>query len=69
VSTPAAVTGSPSDPEFRRRRAAQGAAARHSLDAYINSIVRRAPELTPAQLDKLRGLLPPAGEPQPDEGA
>lgn len=35
----------------------KGAAARHSLDTYINSIVRRAPELTVEQIEKLRPLL------------
>lgn len=35
----------------------KAAAARHSLDTYINSIVRRAPELTPEQIDKLRPIL------------
>lgn len=38
-------------------RGKKAAAARHSLDSYINSIVRRAPELTPEQLAKLRPLL------------
>lgn len=34
---------------------------RHSLDTYINSIVDRAPELTPEQLDKIALLLRPTG--------
>jgi hypothetical protein len=50
-------------------QARQAAKARHSLDTYISSIVRRAPELTPAQVDKLRALLPPAVEPQPQDAA
>lgn len=38
------------------------AARRHGLDTYIKSIVARADELTPDDLEKLRGLLPPADE-------
>ncbi|HEY3516625.1 MAG TPA: hypothetical protein VGL98_06215 [Gammaproteobacteria bacterium] len=45
------------DEQFRKDRAKKGAAARHSLDAYINSIVRRARELTPEQIDKLRPIF------------
>jgi hypothetical protein len=37
---------------------------RHSLDTYINSIVARAPELTPEQRDRLAVLLRPG----PDSG-
>jgi hypothetical protein len=33
---------------------------RHSLDTYIASIVRRAPELTAAQRDRLATILAPA---------
>ncbi|WP_157442073.1 hypothetical protein [Actinoplanes awajinensis] len=50
----AAKTLSPEQLSDRGRKAA---AARHSLDAYIDSIVRRAPELTPEQVEKLRPLL------------
>lgn len=44
-------------PEWRRERARKGAAARHSLDTYVNAIVKRAPELTPEQVAKLRPIL------------
>jgi hypothetical protein len=44
-------------PEQLTEAGKKAAAARHSLDTYINSIVRRAPELTAAQIDKLRPLL------------
>jgi hypothetical protein len=53
------VTETPSaaDPEYRHKRARKAAAARHSVDAYIRSIVARAPELTPAQRDRLAVVL------------
>jgi hypothetical protein len=53
------VTEKPSaaDPEYRHKRARKAAAARHSVDAYIRSIVARAPELTPAQRDRLAVVL------------
>jgi len=44
-------------PAWRKERARKGAAARHSLDTYINTLVRRAPELTPDQIAKLRPIL------------
>lgn len=52
----AAATSTLTDEQVteNKRKAAR---ARHSLDTYINSIVRRAPELTAEQLDKLRPLL------------
>lgn len=45
------------DPEFRAQRARKAAAARHSLDTYINAIVARAPELTAEQVETLRPIL------------
>lgn len=44
-------------PEQLSDRARRAAAARHSLDSYIDSIVRRAPELTDEQIAKLRPIL------------
>lgn len=41
----------------QREQREKAAARRHSLDTYIDSIVRRAPELTPEQVAKLRPLL------------
>ena len=53
------TTNKPSaaDPEFRHERARKAAAARHSIDTYITSIVDRAPELTAEQRDRLALLL------------
>jgi hypothetical protein len=48
-----ALTGSTSDPEFRRRRAALAARTRASLDHHIKKVVDAAPELTPDQRDRL----------------
>ena len=45
------------DPAYRRARAKKAAERRHSLDTYIKSIVDRAPELTPEQIDRLTALL------------
>lgn len=45
--------------EERNAEMSKRAKSRHSLDAYIASIVRRAPELTPAQIQRLRDVLPP----------
>lgn len=44
-------------------RARALAQRRHSLDAYIKSIVDRAPELTPEQCDKLTAVLRPSPDP------
>lgn len=44
-------------PEELSAAGRKAAAARHSIDTYIDSIVRRAPELTPEQVAKLRPLL------------
>jgi len=49
--------GKQADPEFRRARARKAALARHSTDALIDSIVAKAPELTPEQVAKLRPLV------------
>jgi len=43
----------------RNAEMSRRAKARHSLDAYIRSIVRRAPDLTPDQVQRLRDALPP----------
>jgi hypothetical protein len=50
-------TGKNADPEFRKERARKSSAARHSPDALIRTLVRRAPELTPANRAQLRALL------------
>lgn len=50
------LTGSNADPEYRSKRARQAAFARHSLDTYIDSIERRADELTDAQALRLRKI-------------
>lgn len=44
-------------PEQLSERARKAAAARHSLDTYVKTIVARAPELSPAQLDQLAGIF------------
>jgi len=62
---PAEVRGSSADPEFRHERAVKAAAARHSLDARIEALVRSAPALTAEQAAKLRALLPAPGDQQP----
>jgi hypothetical protein len=53
------VTEKPSaaDPEYRHKRARKAAAARHSVDAYIRSIVARAPELSDEQRSRLAAIL------------
>ena len=50
------------DLKERRKIARRAGKARHSTDVYIKALVDRAPELTPAQRDKLATLLRPAGE-------
>jgi hypothetical protein len=47
------------NPRVARERAAMGGRASHTLDAYITRVVNRAPELTPAQRDRLATLLRP----------
>jgi hypothetical protein len=64
MSTVTAERPTAADPAYRRARAKKAAQRRHSLDIYIKSIVERAPELTPAQRDKLVTLLRPG----PDSG-
>lgn len=51
------ITGSASDPEFRRERARLASQAAHSTDSLIDRLVRRAPRLTASQADRLRPLL------------
>lgn len=51
------MPGKLADPRFRKERARKAGAASQTLDARIDSIVRRAPELTEAQKDRLRALL------------
>jgi len=61
----APLRGTITDPEFRQKRARAGGYARNSIDTYIRSLVARAPELTPEQIDRLRALLPSsAAEPE-----
>jgi hypothetical protein len=54
-----ALTGSITDPDFRRRRAAHAARARTTVDHYIDKLVDEAPPLTPQQRDRLATLLRP----------
>jgi hypothetical protein len=44
-------------PEQRRERARNAGRAGHTLDAYVQRVVDRAPELTPEQRDRLALLL------------
>jgi hypothetical protein len=69
VHPPGGITMAAANPVRRHEAARQAANARHSLDTYISSIVRRAGELTPEQVNRLRALLPPAGDALPDEAA
>jgi hypothetical protein len=55
--TVAEYHGKLADPEFRRKRASNASKAAHGLDARIAAIVRRAGDLTPEQIETLRGLL------------
>jgi hypothetical protein len=52
-------TGKLADPAWRTERARKAAAARTTTDAHIRAIVDRAPELTPAQRERLALLLHP----------
>jgi hypothetical protein len=45
------------NPRVARERAALGGKASQTIDAYITRIVNRAPELTPAQRDRLAVVL------------
>lgn len=57
MATSPTITGSISDPEFRRRRAQHAAAARTKLDYHIAKLVDQAPKLTDEQRTKLAALL------------
>lgn len=52
-----AYNGKLADPEWRRERARKAGLVAHNLDRYVERVVARAPELTPEQLDRLRGLF------------
>ena len=54
---PRVATGIAKDPEFRRKRAAMGGAASHSVDRFVRALVKRAPELTEDHRAQLRALL------------
>jgi hypothetical protein len=47
------------DLKERSEIARRAGKARHATDVYIKALVDRAPELTPAQRDKLATLLRP----------
>lgn len=47
------ITGSISDPDFRRERARIAGKASHSLDRVVDRVVKRADELTDEQRAKL----------------
>jgi hypothetical protein len=47
-------------PAQRIERARKAAQARTTLDAHINAVVAKAPELSDAQRAKLRALFAPA---------
>ena len=51
------ITGSITDPDFRRRRAEHAARARTTVDHYIDKLVDEAPPLTVAQRHRLAALL------------
>ena len=51
------ITGSTDDPEFRRERARLAGAASHSVDRFVRTLVKRAPELTEDHRAQLRALL------------
>lgn len=58
MATPT-LTGSISDPEFRRRRARHAAKTRASVDHHIAKVVDAWPELTEAQRSRLAQLFRP----------
>jgi hypothetical protein len=60
-----AVTGSITDPEFRKRRARHAAASRTDTDYFIKKLVDSAPPLTAEQRDRLALILATAREPAP----
>lgn len=47
-------------PEQRSDRARKAAAARHSLDTYVKTVVDRAPELSESQRSRLAAIFAPA---------
>jgi hypothetical protein len=59
------------NPRVARERAALGGKASQTIDAYITRIVNRAPELTPAQRDRLAVVLRTGRTPgeQPQDAA
>lgn len=54
---PRVATGVAKDPDFRKKRAAAGGAASHSVDRFVRALVQRAPELTENHRSQLRALL------------
>ena len=52
-------TGKLADPAWRENRARNAANARTTIEAHIRALVDRAPELTPAQRERLALLLHP----------
>jgi hypothetical protein len=51
------IIGDETDPAFRSERSHKAGVAAHSTDSLIGRILRRAPELTPEQLDRLAALF------------
>lgn len=51
------MPGKTDSPQWRTERARKAAAARHSLDTYVKTIVDRAPELTPEQRSSLAAIF------------
>lgn len=49
--------GKLADPGFRTERAQKANAARHSVEALVSALIRRAPELTEGTRAQLRTLL------------
>ncbi|MPZ27416.1 MAG: hypothetical protein GEV12_13640 [Micromonosporaceae bacterium] len=54
------ITGTITDPQFRRERASLAARASHSPQAAARKLVASWPDLTEAQKAELRALLAPA---------
>lgn len=59
----ATATNTAQTAEQRSASASRAARARHSIDAYVAALVRRAPELTAGQVEQLRQVIAsaPAG--------
>jgi len=51
------ITGSITDPDFRRRRAAHAARARTTVDHHIDKLIDEAPPLSAEQRARLAVLL------------